>query len=508
MKKLLLVLGLLTASLAHGQGLQSSINWIASSSPPATPTVARLWVDSSNRPSWMNPSGFSNSWDISGLTATRVIVVPNAAGTLLLTTNPVNATVTNLDSISATVSTDLTLNPGSAGNSVLVTTNGTNKIAFNRWSNATTYSIISFNGAFASTTYTGMAGGGDNHLYLGSANGSTQVTQAGVVYADISSTGSTFYRPAIATTSSDGIIALNATASTSGVTVQYGPRLRFTGHAWNTTATAADNYLESIVELRPVSAATPTSNLVWGFRRSTDGVTGSFVDTLTLTSAGQLQLLTGTTSSLGISFATDVALYRSATATVNLDSLGANAVGLRLVRGTATSGAGFGLGSLDIYNGATQASQIIGLSDSATDSGYLVFKTKATGASLTTALTISTAQQATFATGATNPIILGRVSDDTTYGCISLNNSVLSTGMIGLEAGGSSDLYYRSQGQHLWRTSGGTAVMSLSSAGALTINGSGTALLMPNVTLTAGVVVVGHKFPATIGGTAVNILTD
>lgn len=84
-------------------------------------------------------------------------------------------------------------------------------------------------------------------------------------------------QPGIATTSTDALTLQNATASTSGATVQYSPRLHFVGHAWNTTATAADNYLELIEELRPASAATPTASLAWAFRRSTAG-TGSFVD--------------------------------------------------------------------------------------------------------------------------------------------------------------------------------------------------------------------------------------
>lgn len=93
------------------------------------------------------------------------------------------------------------------------------------------------------------------------------------------------------TTSADGLIAENTSASTSGVPVQYSPRLRFTGHAWNTTATAADNYLESIVELRPTSGATPSSTMAWAFRRSTDGSSGSFVDGMTLNDSGVLEVL-------------------------------------------------------------------------------------------------------------------------------------------------------------------------------------------------------------------------
>lgn len=100
----------------------------------------------------------------------------------------------------------------------------------------------------------------------------------------------------IAATSTNALILKNTTASTSGTTVQYSGRILFAGHAWNTTATAADNYLEAIQELRPTSASTPTSTMAWGFRRSTDGSTGSFTDAMTLSSAGALALPASSTA--------------------------------------------------------------------------------------------------------------------------------------------------------------------------------------------------------------------
>lgn len=112
--------------------------------------------------------------------------------------------------------------------------------------------------------------------------------------------GGTAYvnRTALGTTSTTGLQLANTTATTGASTgAQYSPRILFTGHAWNTTPTAADNYLEAIQELRPTSnVATPTSTLAWGFRRSTDGATGSFTDAMTLTSAGQLTTISNTIS--------------------------------------------------------------------------------------------------------------------------------------------------------------------------------------------------------------------
>jgi len=106
----------------------------------------------------------------------------------------------------------------------------------------------------------------------------------------------------IANTSTDGFTYENTTASTSGATVQWSPRQHWISHAWNTTATAADNYLETIEELRPVSAATPTSNLYWAFRRSTAG-SGSFTDVMNLSNSAALTIGAASTTSGRINLA-------------------------------------------------------------------------------------------------------------------------------------------------------------------------------------------------------------
>jgi len=93
----------------------------------------------------------------------------------------------------------------------------------------------------------------------------------------------------IATTSTPGLIDQNTTASTSGATVQYSPSRVLISHAWNTTSTAADNYLQEREELRPTSAATPTSTLYWSFSRSASS-TPTYSDQMSLTSAGVLSV--------------------------------------------------------------------------------------------------------------------------------------------------------------------------------------------------------------------------
>lgn len=113
----------------------------------------------------------------------------------------------------------------------------------------------------------------------------------------------TITKNSLSTTSTDGFILQNTTASTSSVTVQYSPRQRFIAHAWNTTITAADNQIDFINELRPTSSLTPGGSLVWSKRVSTSG-SGSFIDILSLRDDGLLTVA-GSVVSAG-SFTTTV----------------------------------------------------------------------------------------------------------------------------------------------------------------------------------------------------------
>lgn len=88
---------------------------------------------------------------------------------------------------------------------------------------------------------------------------------AATVYTDAANTFAEVTQTArqnnIQTTPTDGVILSNATASTSGVPVQYSPALKFSGRVWNTTATAADNTFDYRVLLLPTSGTTPTAKL-------------------------------------------------------------------------------------------------------------------------------------------------------------------------------------------------------------------------------------------------------
>ncbi|MFN0108513.1 MAG: hypothetical protein ACKVZH_06630, partial [Blastocatellia bacterium] len=78
----------------------------------------------------------------------------------------------------------------------------------------------------------------------------------------IASSAVTMTRSAIGVTSADGIILLNATAAAAGAQ-QFSPRLRLTGQGWKTTATAASQTVDWVIENQPVQGtANPTTNFV------------------------------------------------------------------------------------------------------------------------------------------------------------------------------------------------------------------------------------------------------
>jgi hypothetical protein len=72
----------------------------------------------------------------------------------------------------------------------------------------------------------------------------------------------------VAAVSTDGLVLQNATPATAGVPVQMSPRLRFRSNVWNTTATAATNTDDWWIDSLPVSAATPSGALRFGFSRN------------------------------------------------------------------------------------------------------------------------------------------------------------------------------------------------------------------------------------------------
>lgn len=96
----------------------------------------------------------------------------------------------------------------------------------------------------------------------------------------------------IGTTSTDGFLANNTNAATSGTPVQIAPRLRYSGTVWNTSGTPAKNQFDWIIEPRAVSSGTPTTTMYFASSIVT-GTTPSFTDRVSLDNSGNLNLLTG-----------------------------------------------------------------------------------------------------------------------------------------------------------------------------------------------------------------------
>lgn len=109
------------------------------------------------------------------------------------------------------------------------------------------------------------------------------VIQNGVSYC---SNGVVFTTPNLVTTSTDGLVLRNTTVATAGVPVQLSPRLRLRSNVWNTTATAATNTDDWIIESVPVSGTTPSGLLKLG--SSLNGAAYTFP--MTLTSSGELRI--------------------------------------------------------------------------------------------------------------------------------------------------------------------------------------------------------------------------
>jgi len=74
----------------------------------------------------------------------------------------------------------------------------------------------------------------------------------------------------IGTTSTDGILLENLTASTSGVTSQYSPRVHWTGQGWKSNSTATNQQVEAFAELEPRSEGAAVESIL-AFRAILNG---------------------------------------------------------------------------------------------------------------------------------------------------------------------------------------------------------------------------------------------
>jgi len=147
-------------------------------------------------------------------------------------------------------------------------------------------------------TITGTGTSGQVTYWNGtsSVTGSSGFTYSGNILTVSGTSGSAIVSTVtgLATSSVQGMALSNTTVSTSGATQQQSPAFDFIGHAWNTTPTAADNFIRFRTELQVTSASTPSGLLVW--KSSIDTGTASFNNAMTLTTGGSLTVASALTA--------------------------------------------------------------------------------------------------------------------------------------------------------------------------------------------------------------------
>lgn len=97
----------------------------------------------------------------------------------------------------------------------------------------------------------------------------------------------------LATTSTDGVVGTNTKASTNVIPVQYSPRIRLTGTAWNTTSSASQ-VADFIAEVRPMSGTAITSSLFFSSQINAAG----YSDLFSLNNEGRIAIKAGTSTDL------------------------------------------------------------------------------------------------------------------------------------------------------------------------------------------------------------------
>lgn len=180
-----------------------------------------------------------------------------------------------------------------------------------------TYNPAIYDGIFTDgplTNFSNLAGRTDENGYVRISMGTPGVTDGPLTnfgnlrartdengYLRVSLAGaSTISVPNIQTTSTDGLIVTNPTASTVGITAQWSPRAKFCGTAWKSNATAASEIDCWIVENRPLTGAAVTTSSLF-FAASI--ASGAYTDYFQIRSDGTILASTGNFTAVGAGFA-------------------------------------------------------------------------------------------------------------------------------------------------------------------------------------------------------------
>lgn len=118
-------------------------------------------------------------------------------------------------------------------------------------------------------------------------------------------------RTGLVTTSTDGFVALNATAATGGATVQISPRSRWSGTGWDSDDSVSRT-VSFFSEVLPVSGATVSGSWKLGY---IDPVSSAITYPLTVSNGGAVITLTGSSGGFWGDSSGDAVLYRSGAGT-------------------------------------------------------------------------------------------------------------------------------------------------------------------------------------------------
>lgn len=215
-------------------------------------------------------------------------------------------------------------------------------------------------GTFTNASNTTITGGGTIALGGFTATIPATLTVAGLAIANVFTASQEIDKNSIAATSTDGVTLANATAAAAGVQ-QWSPRIRLTGQGWKTTATAASQTVDWVIENKPIQgSAAPQSQLIFSSQVASGGYTAQITfdnSNVALSTGTVLNIGTQPKTGLGIGggnqgqlslYADSVEMIRLITPNVNI----AGAAALRWNNGS------FGAFDLGLYRNAASVLEV------------------------------------------------------------------------------------------------------------------------------------------------------